>query len=112
MTFPSGGPGYPQRGGGPQPQTPVGYPPQQAPSGTLSVANLTVLLALAVALLGLVNYFLTFTGDAAPADGPVTFLLVGGLIAALRVLPKAPRVLPFAALFSVLGALQAILVVV
>ena len=116
MTFPSGGPGYPQQGGGPRPnpQAPGtgGFPQQQPPAATLSVANLTVLLALGVTLLGLVNYFIGFSADAAGADSPIMFLLVGGLLAALRVLPKGPRVLPFAALLSVLGALESILVVV
>ena len=116
MTFPSGGPGYPQQGGGAQPNPQAvgtgGFPPPQGPAATLSVSNLTVLLALAVTLLGLVNYFIGFSGEAATADSPITFLLVGGLLAALKVLPRGPRTLPFAALFSTLGALDAIVVVV
>ncbi|NKQ59418.1 34 kDa antigenic family protein [Amycolatopsis sp. K13G38] len=116
MTFPSGGPGYPQQGGGPQPnpQAPGtgGFPQQQAPGATLSVANLTVLMALGVTLLGLVNYFLGYSEESAGADMPILLLLAGGLLAALRVLPKGPKVLPFAALLSVLGALDSILVVV
>ncbi|HVW40295.1 MAG TPA: DUF5336 domain-containing protein [Amycolatopsis sp.] len=115
MTFPSGGPGYPQQGGGPQPnpQAPgTGGFPQQPPAATLSAANLTVLLALGVTLLGLVNYFIGFSEEAAGVDTPIMFLLVGGLLAALRVLPRGPRVLPFAALLSVLGALQALVAVV
>ena len=117
MTFPSGGPGYPQQGGGPQPnpQAPGtgGFPQQQPPpAATLSVANLTVLLALGVTLLGLVNYFIGFSEEAGGVDSPIMFLLVGGLLAALRVLPKGPRVLPFAALLSVLGALEALLAIV
>jgi hypothetical protein len=67
-----------------------------------------LLLALAVAVLGLVQYFLGFSVDASPVGQATLFLLVGGLLAALSVLPKAPKVLPFAALFSVLGALNAI----
>jgi uncharacterized protein DUF5336 len=116
MTFPSGGPGYPQQGGGAQPNPQAvgtgGFPPPQGPAATLSVSNLTVLLALAVTLLGLVNYFIGFSGEAATADSPITFLLVGGLLAALKVLPRGPRTLPFAALFSTIGALDAIVVVV
>lgn len=120
MTFPSGGgPGYPQQGGGAQPNPqapgPGGFPHQPAPVATLSTANLTVLLSLAVTLLGLINYFIAFSGDfsgAYGADSPVTFLLIGGLLAALRVLPGGPKVLPFMALASVLGALLTILLVV
>lgn len=111
MSFPSGGPGYPQQGGGAQPNPPGtgGYPQQQhSPVATLSGANLTVLLGLGVTLLGLVSYFISFSGDAAPADGAVTYLLIGGLLAALRLLPRVPRLLPFVALASVFGALEAI----
>ncbi|WP_158881083.1 DUF5336 domain-containing protein [Amycolatopsis anabasis] len=123
MTFPSGGPGYPQQGGGaqPNPQAPNtgGFPQQQPPQqqqsapvtgvGTLSIATL---LALAVTVLGLVNYFIGYSDEAAPADDVLRFLLIGGLLSALHVLPKGPRVLPFAALINVLAALTAILVVV
>ncbi|WAL65057.1 DUF5336 domain-containing protein [Amycolatopsis cynarae] len=116
MTFPSGGPGYPQQGGGAHshPQAPGtgGFPQQQAPSATLSVGNLTVLLSLAVTLLGLVNYFIGFSDEASGADWAINFLLAGGLLAALKVLPQGPKILPFAALFSVLGGLNAILAVV
>ncbi|WP_115944978.1 DUF5336 domain-containing protein [Amycolatopsis thermalba] len=116
MTFPSGGPGYPQQGGGGQPPGTGGFPQQQPPapqSGpSLSPANLSMILTLFIALLGLVNYFIGFSEEAQGADQPVLFLLVGGLLAGLAVLPKAPRTLPFAVLFSVLGALTAILVVV
>lgn len=116
MTFPSGGPGYPQQGGGahsnPQAPSTGGFPQQQAPAATLSVGNLTVLLSLAVTLLGLVNYFIGFSDEASGADFAITFLLVGGLLAALKVLPQAPKTLTFATLFSVLGALNAILAVV
>ena len=116
MTFPSGGPGYPQQGGGPHPnpQAPGtgGFPQQQPSAGTLSVGNVTVMLALGVTLLGLVNYFIGFSDEAAGADTPIMFLLVGGLLAALKVLPKGPKALPFAALLSTLGALEALLAVV
>lgn len=116
MTFPSGGPAYPQQGGGAQPNPHApgggGFPQHQAPAATLSTANLTVLLSLAVTLLGLVNYFIGFSDEALGADSAITYLLIGGLLAALQVLPRAPRVLPFVTLASVLGALEALLTVV
>ncbi|AXB46926.1 DUF5336 domain-containing protein [Amycolatopsis albispora] len=115
MSFPSSGPGYPPQGGGPNnPQgpgtgsfPPVGPPPQQQQlqAGAL---NFAVILALAVSVLGLVQYFVGFSDEASPAGESTTWFLVGGLLAALRVLPNAPKVLPFAALISVLGALQAL----
>jgi len=71
-----------------------------------------MILTLFIALLGLVNYFISFSEESQLASQPLLFLLVGGLLAGLSVLPKAPRTLPFAVLFSVLGALNAILVVV
>jgi hypothetical protein len=70
--------------------------------------NLPMLLAVAVAVLGVVQYFLGFSDEASMVGQPTTFLLIGGLLAGLSVLPKAPKVLPFAALFSVLGALGAL----
>jgi hypothetical protein len=74
----------------------------------LNALNLPVLLALAVAVLGLVQYFLGFSDEASMVGQSTTFLLIGGLLAGLSVLPNAPKVLPFAALFSVLGALGAL----
>lgn len=115
MTFPSGGPGYPQQGGGGQPPGTGGFPQQQPPAQpgqSLSPANLSLILTLFIALLGLVNYFIGFSEESQGASQSVLFLLVGGLLAGLAVVPKAPRTLPFAVLFSVLGALTAILVVV
>ncbi|GAB3153318.1 DUF5336 domain-containing protein [Amycolatopsis sp. NPDC004378] len=116
MTFPSGGPGYPQQGGGQQPPGPPssGFPAQQpphshqapSPGGAAGLPqNLPLLLALVVAVFGLVEYFLGFaeTGDVGLGG---TFLLGGGLLAGLHALPKGPKTLPFAALFSVLGALE------
>ncbi|MEV5714163.1 DUF5336 domain-containing protein [Amycolatopsis mediterranei] len=118
MTFPSGGPGYPQQGGGQQPPGPPSssFPSQQqqqqaphshqAPSGGAGLPqNLPLLLALVVAGLGLVQYFLGFSDNGEVGLGG-TFLLGGGLLAAMHALPKGPRTLPFAALFSVLGALE------
>jgi hypothetical protein len=113
MTFPSGGPGYPQQGGGQQPPGPPssGFPAQQpphshqAPSGAAGLTqNLPLLLALGVALFGLVQYFLGFSEAGDVGLGGV-FLLGGGLLAGMHALPKGPKTLPFAALFSVLGAL-------
>lgn len=116
MSFPSSGPGYPPQGGGPQnPQgpgtgsfPPVGPPPQQQQQLQAGALNFAVILALAVSVLGLVQYFVGFSDEASPASESTTWFLVGGLLAALRVLPNAPKVLPFAALISVLGALQAL----
>jgi hypothetical protein len=114
MTFPTGGPGYPQQGGAqPYQHTPgTGpFPPASPPSPppiAANALNLPMLLALAVAVLGLVQYFLGFSDEASMVGQSTTFLLIGGLLAGLSVLPKAPKVLPFAALFSVLGALGAI----
>jgi hypothetical protein len=114
MTFPSGGPGYPQQGGGQQPPGPPssGFPAQQpppshqAPSGAAGLPqNLPLLLALVVAVFGLVQYFLGFSDNADVGLG-TTFLLAGGLLAGMHALPKGPKTLPFAALFSVLGALD------
>ncbi|MEV7091587.1 DUF5336 domain-containing protein [Amycolatopsis sp. NPDC051045] len=115
MTFPSGGPGYPQQGGGQQPPGPPssGFPAQQphshshqAPSGAASLTqNLPLLLALVVAALGLVQYFLGFSDNGEVGLGG-TLLLAGGLLAAMHALPKGPKTLPFAALLSVLGALE------
>jgi hypothetical protein len=119
MTFPSGGPGYPQQGGGQQPPGPPptgGFPQQQhqpphshqAPSGPANLTqNLPLLLALVVAVFGLVQYFLGFS-DNASVGSATTFFLVAALLAGLHALPKGPRTLPFAALFSVLGALEAL----
>jgi hypothetical protein len=116
MTFPSGGPGYPQQGGGqqpPGPPPPGGFqqqhqPPHshQAPSGLAGLPqNLPLLLALVVAVFGLVQYFLGFS-DSADVGLGTTFLLTAGLLAGLHALPKGPKTLPFVALFSVLGALD------
>lgn len=116
MTFPSGGPGYPQQGGGAQPNPqapgPGGYPQQHQGGSNLSSLNLPMVLTVVVAVLGLVNYFIGFSEEAAGSDQALLFLLVGGLLAGLALLPRGPRALPFAVLFSVLGGLYAILSVV
>ena len=115
MTFPSGGPGYPQQGQPSQGPPPSGgFPqqpqPQQGPpaAGAGAPPNLPLLLSLGVAGLGLVEYFLGFATEAGTAGQPILFLLVGGLLSALNLLPKGPKTLPFAALFSVLGGLGAL----
>jgi hypothetical protein len=114
MTFPSGGPGYPQQGGGQQPPGPPSsaFPAQQpphshqAPSGAAGLTqNLPLLLALVVAVFGVVQYFLGFSDNAEVGLG-TTLLLAGGLLAAMHALPRGPKTLPFAALLSVLGALD------
>ncbi|KAA9148686.1 hypothetical protein FPZ12_044645 [Amycolatopsis acidicola] len=117
MTFPSGGPGYPQQGGGaqPNPQAPGtgGFPQQQNQGGpNLSAVNLPMVLTLVVAVLGLVNYFIGFSDEASNSDQALLFLLVGGLLAGISLIPRAPRTQVFAVLFSVLGGLYAILSVV
>ncbi|MFD9960365.1 DUF5336 domain-containing protein [Amycolatopsis sp. NPDC058986] len=117
MTFPSGGPGYPQQGGGQQPphtpphsgafppQAPPQAPPPAAPGAAIP-QNLPMLLSLAVTVLGVVQYFIGFSDEASVVGQETLFLLVGGLLAALYVLPKGPKALPFAALFSLLGAFE------
>ncbi|WP_236796757.1 DUF5336 domain-containing protein [Amycolatopsis sp. GM8] len=117
MTFPTGGPGYPQQGGGaqPNPQAPasgaIPRPPQHG-GPNLSSLNLPTVLTLVIAVLGIVNYFIGFSEEASGSDQALLFLLVGGLLAGLSLLPRGPRVRPFAVLFSVLGGLYAILSVV
>jgi len=113
MTFPSGGPGYPQQGGGQQPPSSGGFPQQQPPhshqasaGGTQLPQNLPMLLALVVAGLGLVQYFLGFADEAATAGEGTLFLLTGGVLAGMSLLPKGPKTLPFAGLLSLLGAFE------
>lgn len=117
MTFPSGGPGYPQQGGGGQPYQPApgtgSFPQSPPPAPPVSTPpDFGLIAALAVTALGLVSYFISFSSDAANLSGVVDYLLVGGLLAALRVLPKGPKALPFAAVLSILGGLVAISTVV
>jgi len=121
MTFPSGGPGYPQQGGGQQPPGPPssgGFPQQQPPppprshqapsSGSALPQNLPLLLLLAVAGLGLVEYFLGFAGDAGTVAGSTQFALVAAGLAGLHLLPKGPKTLPFVGLFALLSGLEAV----
>lgn len=118
MTFPSGGPGYPQQGGGQQPPGPPssgGFPQQQPPSHSHQAhssgplpQNLPFLLILVVAGLGLVEYFLGFAGDAGAVGGSTQFALVAAGLAGLHLLPKGPKTLPFVGLFALLSGLEAI----
>lgn len=110
MSFPSGQPGgYP--GQPPQPQ--AGYAPRPAPrSNPLMDLGLPSLATLAVMVLGLANYFCSFTSNAASLSLQVMALLGGGLLAGLHVLPKGPRTLPYAALLSTVGGLSVLAAVI
>ncbi|MDH6283354.1 hypothetical protein M2284_000487 [Rhodococcus sp. LBL1] len=95
--------------------------PSQASTGT-GTKNLSFYLGLAVAALGIVNFLLgfapyvensttvgfgfTFTQDAFESGGalPLAFLLTGGLLAGLSLLPKQEHTAP-AAVASVVGFL-------
>ena len=93
---------------------PYGAPAQQpggahAPLGNL---NLAQLIGFGVTGLALVSYFCGFATEAGMVGTPLYVLLVGGLLASLPVLPKAPATLPFGALFSVVGALWLLQLVV
>lgn len=109
MSYPSGG--FPAQGG-PQQQPQQGQQtqhfapvaPQASVPGPAKPLPLGPIGALVLALLGLVAYFLTFS-DRLAFGLSEHFLLIGGLLAALSLLPKGPRTLPFAALFSVVGFL-------
>lgn len=106
MTFPGGSPGgYP--GQGPQQPPPGPGYGQQPPQGSPLVGlNLSLLLSLGVTLLGVVAYFLGFSDEANPAKGEIPLLLIGGLLAGLRAVPKGPNYLPVATVLSVVGALS------
>jgi hypothetical protein len=110
MSFPSGQPGgYP--GQPPQPQ--VGYGPRPASrSNPLMDLGLPSLVTLAVMVLGLANYFCSFTSNAASLSLQVMVLLGGGLLAGLHVLPRGPKTLPFAALLSTVGGLSVLAAVI
>src|SRR5699024_9695052 len=120
MTYPGGGSGHQQQSGMPQggmqPQQPQqqGFPPyqQQSPGGSGLPIKISTLVALGVTLLSLVEFFVSFADDAQGTELQLRLLVLGGLLAALHAVPKMPRVLPFAALVSVLGALFYILHVV
>lgn len=104
MSFPSG-----QQGGypGQPPQPQAGYGPRPAArSNPLMDLGLPKLITLGVLVLGLANYFCSFTSNAASLSLQVMALLAGGLLAGLHVLPKGPRTLPYAALLSTVGGLS------
>jgi hypothetical protein len=116
MTFPSGGPGYPQQGGA-QPYQPApgtgSFPQSQPPAPSApKPPDFGLISALVVTALGLVSYFVSFSSDAAPFNDNVRYLLAGGLLAAVTLLPKAPKTLPFAAIFSLIGGLSALSAIV
>src|ERR1700761_334850 len=110
MSFPSGQPGGYQ-GQPPQPQVGYGHRPA-ARSNPLLDLGLPSLITLGVMVLGLANYFCSFTSNAASLSLQVMVLLAGGLLAGLHVLPKGPRTLPFAALLSTVGGLSVLAVVI
>lgn len=103
MSFPTGGPGYPQQGGGqPQPPAPGGPPPARAGGSP----SLPMILSIVVAALGLVSYFLSYSGDATGLS--IVLLLAGGLVAAAGLLPQAPKVHLWSAVLSTVGGLSAV----
>ena len=80
MTFPSGGPGYPQQGGAPYLPAPgTGSFPQSQPPAPAAPkpTDFGLIAALSVTGLGLVSYFVSFSSDAAPFNDVVSYLLVG-----------------------------------
>lgn len=122
MTFPSGGfpaqgpqSQQPQQGQGTQFLPPAGaQPPQPGPGqhaapGRAGSVNPGMILPLAVTVLGLVAYFLSFSETIGFGRGflsfedPVQFMLLAGLIAAFEVAPRGPKLLPVVALLSVLA---------
>ncbi|TCP49392.1 hypothetical protein EV191_109214 [Tamaricihabitans halophyticus] len=114
MTYSSGGQGgfagHMQQGG--YGQQPAGFQPgPQAPQGAQAAPNplaklpLSALLAAVVGVLSLITYFCGFTAGAAPGSLDSSLLLTGGLLAALYLVPNAPKVLPVAVVLSVVGGL-------
>ncbi|MFD9699090.1 DUF5336 domain-containing protein [Lentzea sp. NPDC059081] len=79
--------------------------PHQAPGapGANSI-NLSLILPLVAAGLGLVAYLVAFADD---VNGNVTYLLAAGLLAGLSVLPNVPR--GFVPVAAVLAAVQTLL---
>ncbi len=100
MSYPSGPPGgyqnQPQQQGG----SVFGRPPAAPnPLGRLGIPGL---LTLGITVASLAAYFCSFGGG---AGLEVWTLLAGGLLALLSLAPKAPDVLPFAGVLSVVGGL-------
>ena len=104
---------YQQQAGQTQQTQYQAFQPYQPSTGRGQGASLNIgmLLALGVTLLAMISYFISFS-DEAPVGTGLQFQLIGGLLAAMVALPKAPRIVPFAALASVLGALYMILIAV
>ncbi|CCH35041.1 DUF5336 domain-containing protein [Actinosynnema sp. NPDC047251] len=76
-------------------------PAQQQPAAV--GVNLNLILPLVAAGLGLIAYLLAFADDV--SSGSVEYLLAAAALAGLTVLPKAPKLLPAAAVLSVVPTL-------
>ncbi|MBW4716065.1 DUF5336 domain-containing protein [Saccharothrix obliqua] len=85
---------------------PYGAPQQQpGPAQQPAVGvNLTLILPLVAAGLGLIAYLLAFADDV-PSFGTVEYLLAAAALAGLTALPKAPKLLPAAAVLSAVPTL-------
>src|SRR5690349_8371433 len=95
--------------GAPQQQPPgpaqhQAAPPAPGASGANNI-NLTQILPLVAAGLGLVAYFIAFADDV--SSGNVTYLLAAGLLAGLSVLPNVPK--GFVPVAAILAAVQTLL---
>ncbi|MEV0678429.1 DUF5336 domain-containing protein [Actinosynnema sp. NPDC050436] len=84
---------------------PYGAPQQQpGPAQQPAVGvNLNLILPLVAAGLGLIAYLLAFADDV--SSGSVEYLLAAAALAGLTVLPKAPKLLPAAAVLSAVPTL-------
>ncbi|HEV7907232.1 MAG TPA: DUF5336 domain-containing protein [Pseudonocardiaceae bacterium] len=85
---------------------PYGAPQQQPPGPAQhSVGlNLSLILPLVAAGLGLIAFLVAFADDV-PSGGSVEYLLGAAALAGLSVLPKSPKLLPAAAVLSVVPTL-------
>jgi Family of unknown function (DUF5336) len=114
MTYPPGSPGYPPA------QSPGSYGASATPSFAKSddgESNLTPLLTAAVVFFGVLSYLLSYgpmitrvlpNGDELVESGnsfPIDLALLGALLAAVSLLPKAKNYAGVVAVVSVLGAL-------
>ncbi|MFT7836515.1 DUF5336 domain-containing protein [Saccharothrix sp. BKS2] len=83
---------------------PYGAPQQQpGPAQPAVGVNLNLILPLVAAGLGLIAYLLAFADDVASVQ--IQFLLAAAVLAGLSVLPKAPRLLPAAAVLAAVTTL-------
>ncbi|MFD7653100.1 DUF5336 domain-containing protein [Actinosynnema sp. NPDC059797] len=83
---------------------PYGAPQQQpGPAQPAVGVNLNLILPLVAAGLGLIAYLLAFADDVASSQ--IQFLLAAAVLAGLSVLPKAPRLLPAAAVLAAVTTL-------